>query len=96
MHVNKTTFDRNSSLGYHRHMVCNGKTKHTSLKDLLNEKNFRSSTESEPMASALALQCSNQLSYEDPCIGSKPICYNNNYLKLQASYKISPEGVILG
>ena len=30
MHVNKTTFDRNSSLGYHRHIVCNGKTKHTS------------------------------------------------------------------
>ena len=40
------------------------------------------------MASALALQCSNQLSYEDPYIGS-------NYLKLQESYKISPEGAIL-
>ena len=59
-------------------------------------KKFATSTGFEPMASALALQCSNQLSYEDPCIGSKPICYNNNYLKLQASYKISPEGVILG
>ena len=28
MHVNKTTFERNSSLGYH-HVVCDGKTKHT-------------------------------------------------------------------
>ena len=27
------------------------------------------------MVSALALQCSNQLSYENPCIGSRPICW---------------------
>ena len=30
MHMHKTTFERNSSLGYH-HVVWNGKTKHTSL-----------------------------------------------------------------
>ena len=34
------------------------------------EKNFGTSTGFEPMASVLALQCSNQLSYEDPCIES--------------------------
>ena len=31
MHVHRTTFERNSSLGYH-HLVWNGKTKHTSWK----------------------------------------------------------------
>ena len=28
----------------------------------------------EPIALVLAMQCSNQLSYEDPYIGSRPIC----------------------
>ena len=36
------------------------------------------------MAPALALQCSNQLSYEDPYIGSRPIELN----KLAATYII--------
>ena len=52
------------------------------------KKKIGTSTGFEPMASALALQCYNQLSYEDPYIGS-------NYLKLQESYKISPQGAIL-
>ena len=29
----------------------------------------------EPIALVLAMQCSNQLSYEDPYIGSRPICW---------------------
>ena len=38
-------------------------------------KNFGTSTGFESMASAFALQCSNQLSYEDPYIGRRPICW---------------------
>ena len=48
------------------------------------KKNFGTSTGFEPMAPALALQCSNQLSYEDPYIGSRPIELN----KLAATYII--------
>ena len=35
MHVHRTTFERNSSLGYH-HLVWSGKTKHSSWKGLLS------------------------------------------------------------
>ena len=48
----------------------------------LQKKKFGTSTGFEPMAPALALQCSNQLSYEDPCIGSSPLELN----KLAATY----------
>ena len=42
----------------------------------LQKKNFGTSTGFEPMAPALALQCSYQLNYEDPYIGSRPIELN--------------------
>ena len=37
------------------------------------KKDFGASTGFEPVASALALQCSTSLSYEDPCTGGRPI-----------------------
>ena len=41
----------------------------------LTWKNSRTSTGLKPMASALVQQCSNQLSYQDLYIGSRPICW---------------------
>ena len=41
----------------------------------LTPKNSGTSTGLKPMASALVLQCSNQLSYEDLYIGSRSICW---------------------
>ena len=37
------------------------------------KKDFRASGGFEPVASALALQCSTSLNYEDPCAGGRPI-----------------------
>ena len=37
------------------------------------KKDFGASTGFEPVASALALQCSTSLSYEDPYTGGRPI-----------------------
>ena len=41
MHMNKTKFERNSSLEYY-HMTCIGKTKHTSQRGLLIQYKFGS------------------------------------------------------
>ena len=46
------------------------------------------STGFEPMASALALQYSNQLSYEDPYIGSRPICKVNQIINAWKEWNI--------
>ena len=56
---------------------------------------FGASTGFEPMASALALQCStrvsniwlNQLSYEDPNVGSRAICWIHRTRERNETYK---------
>ena len=45
------------------------------------KKDFGASTGFEPVASALALQCSTSLSYEDPYAGGRPIYWVHHRMK---------------
>ena len=45
------------------------------------KRDFRASTGFEPLASALALQCSTSLSYEDPYTGGRPIYWVHQPVK---------------
>ena len=54
---------------------ANFKLSKSKLTPPLPPKNCRTSTGFKPMASVLLLQCSNQLSYKDLYIESRPICW---------------------
>ena len=71
--INKTVYSTCSAKKKQNEYVTIAVNRNLSNCEKARKKDFGASTGFEPVASALALQCSTSLSYEDPYTGGRPI-----------------------
>ena len=80
---NETKNEMMWTAGIQMNWVCDhrSESQFKQLRKSPKKKDFGASTGFEPVASALALQCSTSLSYEDPYAGGRPICWVHQPVK---------------